>query len=53
MKINAFFVKKIKKSKTYELNLSKNVKKYKIFNISLLKLIDLNAFTQEIFHYES
>ena len=39
--------------KIYKLNLLKNVKKHKIFNISLLKLIDFNVFIQEIFYYES
>ena len=52
IKIEAFFVKKIKKLKNYELNLFKNVKIHSMFNISLLKLIDLNTFIQETFHYE-
>ena len=41
----------MKKSKNHKLNLFKNVKIHSIFNISLLKLVDLNTFIQEIFHY--
>lgn len=37
-------MKEIKKSKNHELNLFKNVKVKLIFNIFLLKLIDLNTF---------
>ena len=53
IKINAFFIKEIKESKTYELNLLKNAKRHKILNISLLKLIDLNALIQETFCFKS
>ena len=52
IKVEAFFVKKIKKFKSYELNLSKNVKIYSIFDISLLKLVDPNTLIQKTFHYE-
>ena len=52
VKIEAFFIKRIKRFKSYELNLFKNAKIYLIFNISLLKLIDLNTLIQETFHYE-
>ena len=52
IKIEAFFIKKIQKFKSYELNLFKNVKIHLIFNISLLKLVDLNTFIQETFRYE-
>ena len=51
IKIEAFFIKEIKESKSYELNLSKNVKIHSIFNIFLLKSIDSNTFIQETFHY--
>ena len=50
-KIETFFIKKIKKLKSYELNLLENVKIHLVFNISLLKLIDQNTLIQEIFHY--
>lgn len=46
-------IKTIKNSRIYELNLLKNVRKHKVFNIFLLKFVDFNAFIQEIFHYES
>ena len=52
IKIEAFFIKRIKRFKNYKLNLFKNVKIHSIFNISLLKSIDFNAFIQETFHYE-
>ena len=52
IKIKAFFIKKIKEFKSYELILFKNVKVHLIFNISLLKSIDFNTLIQETFHYE-
>ena len=52
IKVETFCIKKIKKSKIYELNLLKNVKIHLIFNIFLLKLIDFNIFIQKIFHYK-
>ena len=52
MKIEAFFIKKVKKLKNYELNLFKDAKIHSIFNIFLLKLIDFNTFIQKTFHYE-
>ena len=51
VKIELFFIKKIKKTINYKLNLFKNVKVYLIFYISLLKSIDFNIFIQKIFHY--
>ena len=44
IKIEAFFIKKIKGFKSYKLNLLKDVKIYLIFNIFLSKLINLNIF---------
>jgi hypothetical protein len=52
MKIESFFIKKIKKSINYELNLSINVKIFSIFYVFLLKSIDSKTFIQNIFHYE-
>ena len=52
IKVEAFFIKKIKKRNNYELNLSKNVKIHLIINISLLKLIDFNTFIKKTFYYE-
>ena len=51
VKIKLFFIKKMKKTINYELNLLKNVKIYSIFNILFLKLIDFNIFIQKTFHY--
>ena len=51
VKIELFFIKKIKKTINYELNLFKNVKVYSIFYISLLKSIDFNIFIQKTFYY--
>ena len=53
IKVEAFFIKKIKIFKSYKLNLSKNVKIHLIFNIFLLKLIDSNTFIQKIFRYNT
>lgn len=52
IKIEAFFIKKIKRFKNYALNLSKNVKIHSIFDISLLKSIDLDTIIQETFRYD-
>jgi hypothetical protein len=40
IKIESFLIKKTKKSINYELDLSKNVKVFLVFYISLLKLVD-------------
>ena len=52
VKVEAFFIKKVKRLKSYELNLLKNAKVHSIFDIFLLKLIDFNTLIQETFHYE-
>ena len=52
IKVEAFFVKKVKRLKNYELNLSKDVKIHSIFDISLLKSIDFNIFIQKKFQYK-
>ena len=51
IKIESFFIKKIKKTINYKLNLLKNVKVHLIFHVSLLKSIDFNIFIQKTFHY--
>ena len=51
VKIELFFIKKIKKIINYELNLFKNVKIHLIFYILLLKSIDFNIFIQKTFYY--
>ncbi len=43
VKIESFYVKKIKKSINYKFNLLKNVKVFLIFYILLLELVDLNT----------
>ena len=51
VKIELFFIKKIKKTINYELHLFENVKIHSIFYISFLKSIDLNIFIQKTFYY--
>ena len=53
VKIESFFIKVVKESINYELDLSKDAKVFLVFYISLLKLIDLNTSIQETFHYKS
>jgi hypothetical protein len=53
VKIESFFIKVVKKSVNYELDLSKNVKVFLVFYISLLESADLSTFIQETFHYHS
>ena len=52
VKIESFYVKKIKESKTYELKLSKNIKIFSIFDIFLLESADPKTFIQKTFHFE-
>jgi len=53
VKIESFFIKEVKRSVNYELDLSKNVKIFLVFHISLLKSVDLSTLIQKIFHYYS
>jgi len=53
VKIELFFIKAVKKSVNYELDLPKNVKVFLVFYISLLKSADLSTSIQETFHYHS
>jgi hypothetical protein len=53
VKIESFFIKAVKKSVNYELDLLKNAKVFLVFHISLLKSVDLSTSIQEIFHYKS
>ncbi len=52
IKIELFFVKKIKKSVNYKLDLLKNIKIFSVFYILLLKSADLSIFIQKIFYYK-
>jgi len=53
VKIESFFIKKVKKSVNYELDLFKNVKVFLVFYISLLKSVDFSTSIQKTFHYYS
>ena len=52
IKIESFFIKTVKKSINYELNLSTDVKVFSVFHVFLLKSVDSNTSIQNIFHYE-
>ena len=52
VKIDLFFIKEIKRLKTYKLKLSKETKIFSVFDILLLKLVDLNTSIQKTFHFE-
>ena len=52
IKIESFFIKTVKESINYELNLSANVKVFSVFHVFLLKSVDSNTSIQNIFHYE-
>ena len=51
-KIESFFIKAVKRSVSYELSLSKNIRIHSIFHINLLKLADFSTFIQKDFHFE-
>jgi len=53
VKIKLFFIKEVKKSVNYELDLPKNARVFLVFHISLLELVDLSTLIQETFHYYS
>ena len=52
VKVRSFFIKKIKGLRTYELNLFKEIKVFSVFDILLLKSIDLSTSIQKKFHFE-
>ena len=52
VKIKSFFIKTIKKSVNYELNLLRNIRIYSMFYINMLEPTDLNTFIQKNFHFE-
>jgi hypothetical protein len=52
VKIESFFIKAVKESVNYELDLSKNVKVFLVFYISLLESVDPSTSIQETFHYK-
>jgi hypothetical protein len=51
VKVESFFIKEVKESINYELDLSKNARVFLVFHISLLKSADPSTFIQETFHY--
>ncbi len=53
VKVESFFIKEVKKSVNYELDLPKNVRVFLVFHISLLESADLSTSIQETFHYHS
>jgi hypothetical protein len=53
VKIESFFIKAVKKSVNYELDLSKDARVFLVFYISLLESVDLSTSIQKTFHYKS
>jgi hypothetical protein len=53
VKIESFFIKAVKRSINYELDLLTNAKVFLVFYVSLLKSVDFSTFIQETFHYYS
>ena len=52
-KVGSFFIKAVKGSVNYELNLFKNTRIHSIFHINLLKPADSSTPIQKEFHYEN
>jgi hypothetical protein len=53
VKVESFFIKTVKRSVNYELDLFKNARVFLVFHVSLLKSVDLSTPIQETFHYYS
>jgi hypothetical protein len=53
VKVELFFIKEVKRSVNYELDLSKNARVFLVFHISLLELVDLSTSIKKTFHYYS
>jgi predicted lactoylglutathione lyase len=53
VKIESFFIKAVKGSINYELDLPKNAKVFSVFHISLLESADPSTSIQKTFHYKS
>ena len=53
VKVDLFFIKKVKESKTYELNLFKKIKIFSVFDISLLELANFSTSIEKRFYFES
>jgi hypothetical protein len=52
VKVEPFFIKEVKESVNYELDLSKNARVFLVFYISLLESVDPSTPIQETFHYK-
>jgi len=52
VKVELFFIKEVKESVNYELDLLKNARVFLVFHISLLKSADSSTSIQETFHYK-
>ena len=53
IKIESFFIEKVKKSVNYRLQLLSNIKIHSMFHVSFLKFADLTTSIQITFHYKS
>jgi len=53
VKVEPFFIKIVKRSVNYELDLPKDAKVFLVFHVSLLESVDLNTPIQETFHYRA
>jgi len=51
VKVESFFIKEVKRSVNYELDLLKNARVFLVFHISLLESVDFSTSIQETFHY--
>jgi hypothetical protein len=51
VKVESFFIKEVKKSVNYELDLLKDARVFLVFHISLLEPADPSTPIQETFHY--
>jgi hypothetical protein len=52
VKVESFFIKAVKRSVNYELDLPKNARVFLVFHISLLESADLSTPIQKTFHYK-
>jgi len=52
VKVESFFIKAVKESINYELDLSKNARVFSVFYISLLESVDPSTSIQKTFHYK-
>ena len=52
IKIESFFIEKVRKSVNYKLQFLSNIKIHLMFHVSFLKLVDFSTSVQITFHYE-